>query len=117
MRNSAPNEALTDALLQYIDCNYHRGIAPRDVAAALHYSPFHLAHLAKRAVGSSVGALLVRRRIQAAADLLTQTSVPVSRIAWRVGFSSAGYFSRKFTQMMGMSPSRYRSAARTGTLL
>lgn len=117
MRSSAPKEALTEALLQYIDCNYHRAIAPRDVAAALHYSPYYLAHLVKRAVGFSVGALLVRRRIRAAADLLVQTGLPVARIAARVGFANVNYFSRRFSQVMGVSPSRYRRAARARALL
>ena len=46
--------------------------------------------------------------------LLRETERPVTEICLDVGFTSLGSFSRTFTHVIGMSPSAYREAWRTG---
>ena len=46
--------------------------------------------------------------------LLRETERPVTEICLDVGFASLGSFSRTFTRVIGMSPTAYRLAWRTG---
>jgi hypothetical protein len=46
--------------------------------------------------------------------LLRETERPVTEICLDVGFTSLGSFSRTFAHVIGMSPSAYREAWRTG---
>ena len=46
--------------------------------------------------------------------LLRETERPVTEICLEVGFTSLGSFSRTFAHVIGMSPSAYRQAWRTG---
>lgn len=102
---------LTQArILAYIDANYQRAIAPHDVARALNYSLSHLTHRTRALLGASIGDLLLQRRLNAARHLLSETTLPVSRIAVCVGFTDVAYFSRRFSQDVGMSPSQWRRA-------
>jgi hypothetical protein len=46
--------------------------------------------------------------------LLRETERPVTDICLDVGFTSLGTFSRTFNRVIGMSPTAYRQAWRTG---
>lgn len=106
---SSQRGALTpERILHYIEAHYHEPITPRDVAAALHYSLCHLTHVTQRTLGASPGDLLLRRRIAKARRLLQETALPVARIAARVGFTDLAHFSRRYSQVMGVSPTQYR---------
>jgi len=51
---------------------------------------------------------LIQYRLSRAAELLYTTEKPVSTIAEETGFTSAGYFCRKFKERYQMSPIEYR---------
>ena len=53
-------------------------------------------------------------QVEQACDLLEHTALPLTQIAARVGYADLPYFSRVFTASYGVSPSRYRAAARAG---
>ncbi|MNF17910.1 DNA-binding transcriptional activator FeaR [compost metagenome] len=44
-----------------------------------------------------------------ARDLLTATNQSVSSIASRAGYTNLAHFSRRFKQVVGMSPKDYRN--------
>lgn len=52
--------------------------------------------------------IISRVRIQAATELLTQTELTISEIAYRVGFNDPKYFSRVYKKMTGISPTEAR---------
>jgi transcriptional regulator GlxA family with amidase domain len=64
----------------------------------------------RAALGASPIEYLVRTRIRHARDLLQQTDLPVTEIAFECGFESADYFSRCFRNSTGLSPRAYRKA-------
>ena len=47
-------------------------------------------------------------RIEEAKRLLTTTTLPVTEISHRVGYSSVGSFSTRFATSVGVPPSTYR---------
>ena len=52
---------------------------------------------------------LRRMRLEAARELLANTSRPVTEIAFKVGFNSSQYFSTVFLQYTGVTPTGFRS--------
>jgi AraC family transcriptional activator FtrA len=61
------------------------------------------------ATGSAPGEWLVDARIEAAKDLLCETSRPIEEIATGVGLSSAHALRHHFRRRLGISPQKYRS--------
>jgi AraC family transcriptional regulator, transcriptional activator of pobA len=66
----------------------------------------------KRAAGLSPQAYLHREIMRDACELLASTGLPVSQIAFRLGFADPAYFNRFFTRQSGQSPGRYRHVLR-----
>jgi AraC-like DNA-binding protein len=112
---SDERELTPDRILQYIEAHFEEPIAPHDVAAALHYSLCHVAHVARRTLGVPVKDLIMRRRMEAARRLLEESDMPISHIAAQVGFADLAYFSRRFAQATGAPPTRWRKLHRQPT--
>ena len=55
---------------------------------------------------------LTRIRMQRAAELLAETSLPVREIAARVGYRQPAQFAKAFGRMHGAPPSRFRAERR-----
>ena len=55
---------------------------------------------------------LARIRMQRAAALLIETSMPVQAIATRVGYRQPAQFAKAFTRQHGVPPTRYRADRR-----
>ncbi len=60
-----------------------------------------------RLTGMTIHTFLVRRRVNAACDLLVRTSEGIKKIAERVGFTEPTLI-RQFRRITGMSPTKYR---------
>jgi transcriptional regulator GlxA family with amidase domain len=52
---------------------------------------------------------LARIRMHRAAELLAETSIPVSDIAARVGYRQPAQFAKAFARVYGVPPTRYRA--------
>jgi len=92
--------------------------APLDVETLAHeagYSAGHFIEVFEGAFGETPGRYRTRRRVERACDLLRSVNLTVTEICGLVGFTSLGTFSRRFSELVGCSPSAYqREAARRG---
>ncbi|WP_407159522.1 helix-turn-helix domain-containing protein [Bradyrhizobium sp. STM 3557] len=82
--------------------------AVADYAATLSVSPTHLSRLTKGATGHAASELIQERIIREARRNLVYTNLPVSTIAYALGFNDPAYFSRLFAGATGLSPRRFR---------
>jgi AraC-like DNA-binding protein len=98
---------------RYIREHLHEPITLADAAAAAFLSPSYLAHLLKRESGRSFGELLAEQRVDLACRLLAGTQRTITDIAASVGFQDEAYFSRRFRQLRGESPSQWRQSHRS----
>jgi AraC-like DNA-binding protein len=96
-------------VVDYIDRNYARPITLRHVAEAVGYSSCHLTHTFARATGTPVTAWIIRRRIEAAKELLSKGDASVAAVCQAVGFNDLCYFSRQFARHVGTRPGRFRA--------
>ncbi|GIG56766.1 AraC family transcriptional regulator [Longispora fulva] len=81
-----------------------------DMARVAMFSKFHFSRIFQRITGVSPGRFLSALRLQEAKQLLTSTSFNVTEVSLRVGYSSVGTFSSRFTRSVGLSPTTYRRA-------
>jgi AraC family transcriptional regulator len=79
-----------------------------DMARTAMFSKFHFSRVFQRVTGLSPGRFLSAVRLQEAKRLLSLTSLTVTDISHRVGYSSVGTFSSRFTSSVGLSPTKYR---------
>lgn len=86
-----------------------------DLAAAAQQarlSPFHFLRIFERVIGVTPHQYLVRVRLRRAARLLAADARPITDVAFDAGFGDLSNFVRSFRRAAGVSPRRFRQAAR-----
>ena len=96
---------------KYILQNLDQELSREDIAAHVFVSSGYLGRLFKRETGMSLSEFIFQERMKLAARLLSQTSLYVTAVAMRVGFSNFPYFSTQFKKYSGMTPVEYRRRA------
>ena len=84
-----------------------------DLADIAGLSVSRFAHLFAEHMSTSPQRYLEQKRLDRARDLLACTSLPIMQIASELGFSDQFYFSRRFRQANGMSPTAFRGIAQS----
>lgn len=79
------------------------------LARQIGLSAGHLDRLFVREIGLTPAAYLQRRRLNLATALLADSSIPVKKIAYDLGFSSPAHFSHWFRNARGKSPRQFRN--------
>ena len=85
-----------------------------DYAAALSITPTHLNRVTRAATGDTASHLILNRLIREARRNLAYTNLPVSTIAYTLGFEDPAYFSRVYAAATGRSPSAFRTQLHGG---
>jgi transcriptional regulator GlxA family with amidase domain len=83
-----------------------------EIAAKLHISHSHLAHLFKKELGVAPTHYVRVLRLQKARDLLESTFLSVKEIMSMVGFADFSHFVRDYKQEFGETPSQTRASMR-----
>ncbi|MFC0865980.1 helix-turn-helix domain-containing protein [Sphaerimonospora cavernae] len=105
------DDVITAAVLRVVESmqeNFGEPLTIDDMARTAMFSKFHFSRVFQRVTGLSPGRFLSAVRLREAKRLLTSTTLTVTDISHRVGYSSVGTFSSRFTGSVGLSPSRYR---------
>ncbi|MDN5550603.1 MAG: helix-turn-helix transcriptional regulator [Brevibacterium sp.] len=97
-----------------IDREFDRPLNVQELAAGVHMSAGHLSRGFKAAYGESPYSYLMTRRIERSMALIRRGDLSITDICFAVGFSSLGTFSTRFSELVGVSPSRYRSGVVEG---
>ncbi|MGE6675507.1 helix-turn-helix domain-containing protein [Bacillus pumilus] len=95
-------------ILQYIAEHYQQELTRKDLAHKMGFNESYFSTFFKKSVGMSVTDYIAQIRMDEAKKLLFKTDEQVQAIAQRVGYTDSLYFSRKFRQKTGRSPSQYR---------
>ena len=101
-------QVLAERFSDVMEAQFRSGQGIADYAAHLSITPTHLSRVCKDASGRPAHALLTERVMSEARRLLIDTDMPAREIADTLGFSSAAYFTRAFTQATGQPPSSFR---------
>ncbi|WP_375330552.1 helix-turn-helix domain-containing protein [Alicyclobacillus fastidiosus] len=98
-----------DEVLQFISHRFSENISVDMLADQVGLSSSRLSHIFKQQVGESIVECLIKLRLRHASRLLERTTEQISEIADLCGFQSPYYFTRKFRDHYGMSPTQYRN--------
>ena len=96
------------AAVEYIESHLESRLDLDQVAAAAHYSKYHLHRIFSEVVGISVHEYVRRRRLTEAAGKLTGACAPILDIALDCGYESQRAFTTAFREMYKLSPAEYR---------
>jgi AraC family transcriptional regulator len=96
-------------VLTLIEDRFAEPLTLSELAAQACLSEFHFSRLFRAATGLTPYRYLMRRRVQAAEELLMQWQDSLLGIALQVGFGSQANFIRAFRQFNGVTPSLYRA--------
>ena len=95
----------------YIKSHLHENITIEMLAQHLNLSTRYFRKLFTEKYGISPKEYIENKRWEKAATLLTTTNLTLSQIAEACGLTSAYYFSVRFKQHFGVSPSKYRKTS------
>lgn len=104
------NAISPDTLRRYIMENLQRKITVSDLAgvACLSVSRFH--EMFRDVTGTTPHQFLLQTRLDQAIQLLAGTTLTISEVSFRTGFSSQSALTNALTKHKGTTPSRLRSA-------
>ncbi|WP_193070542.1 MULTISPECIES: helix-turn-helix transcriptional regulator [unclassified Brevibacterium] len=97
-----------------IDREFDRPLNVEELAAGVHMSAGHLSRQFRAAYGESPYSYLMTRRIERSMSLIRRGDLSITDVCFSVGFSSLGTFSTRFSELVGLSPSRYRAGVVEG---
>ncbi len=93
---------------------YHEPLSLDTMADSAFLSRFYFSRLFRSKTGTSPGRFLTAIRLYKAKNLLLETDMSVTDVAYAVGYNSLGTFISRFTRSVGISPARYRWLAEHG---
>lgn len=100
------------AARRVIDECYGEYLTLEELSARVGRSKFHLSRVFRECYHVTPGAYLASVRLAHAAELLTNTNLPVLEVGRRTGFSNSTYFTSLFKKRFGCPPGEYRSLRR-----
>jgi AraC-like DNA-binding protein len=98
-----------EAAKSYLASKLSERITLDEVASAVNVSPFHFARIFQEHTGVPVHRYLLRLRLRAAMERLSEPSCDLTELALELGFSSHSHFSDSFRREFGRTPSEVRA--------
>ena len=98
------------AAFEYMNANLGENISLADLAGICNVSPAHFCRLFKNITGKTPIQYLTDIRLYEAEALLKNSDKSISQIACEVGIPDICYFSRKFKEQFGLTPSQVKSS-------
>jgi len=109
MKNHIDPQARMAAALAFVREHLHDcDLSPSLVAGHVGLDLPVFCRAFKRATGMTCTDYVALERIRVAKRLLTRQDLLVKEVAYRVGFENPNYFSRRFKEMEGRTPTSYR---------
>jgi AraC-like DNA-binding protein len=96
------------AVIDYIGGHYREPLTRSQIARAVGYNESYISHLFSGMLHTTVPEYIHTLRLYDAMEMLTQSDLPVTRIAAELGFGSIRNFNRVFQREMGESPRSFR---------
>lgn len=100
--------AVLRRVLALIDTQLDQPLTLAQLAAEAALSEYHFARMFRSSTGEAPHQYVMRRRMEAAQQLLQFSTLSLTEIALRCGFHSSSHFSNRFRQRHGMAPSAWR---------
>ena len=98
------------SLIEYMCAHLVDPITTDQLAVISCMSRFHFVRAFHATLGTTPHQYLIRLRMERARTLLTDTTLPIGKVARRVGYKSQSHFGARFHSLFGCTPTAYRKA-------
>ena len=98
-------------VLIYIDEHMGEKLDLATLASISCFSPYHFHRIMRAHLNESLGAYIIRQRMQTAAMLLSYSDTTVSDIAYRLGYETPSSLTKAFKNRFGVSPTEFREGS------
>lgn len=95
--------------VSYMESNYTDSISIDKLAALSNLSIRHFTRIFRDTYQTTPGNYILSLRMQHASQLLMNTALNISEVAFQSGFCDSNYFTRQFHKNFHMTPRQYRS--------
>ncbi len=95
-------------MLEFIRTNYRRRLSLEQIAASGGVCRSKCCRIFRRYLGRSPNEYLNSFRLEKGMELLRETGMSVTEIAYACGFGSPSFFTELFTRYKGCPPTAYR---------
>jgi AraC family transcriptional regulator of arabinose operon len=102
-------QVYVDHTLEFIEHNYHQNIKVQGIADYIGINRSYLTNCFKSVLNMSPQEYILNYRMAQASILLKNTSLPISEIAYKVGYDDALNFSKCFKKFYGINPTSFRN--------
>ena len=94
--------------LAHIEANLASKMDTKDLAKVVALSRSHFSRAFKRSLGFSPMEYVVVRRVERAKAMISGTREPLAEVALACGFADQAHLNRRFRDIVGISPGRWR---------
>lgn len=105
---SSCEDTIISHAIEYIRQNYKQKITVEEIANFCHCSVSYISRIFKKRTGVNLNVYINKVRIEFSKNYLLLTNSAIADIALNAGFDDPNYFSRVFTNMIGIPPTEFR---------
>jgi len=98
-----------NVVVDYINNHLDEELDLQKLAEMSSLSTYHFHRIMKAFLGETLGAYIIRVRLETAVRLLRYTDLPVEQIAYSVGYEMPSSLSKSFKQFYDITPLEYRN--------
>jgi AraC family transcriptional regulator len=95
-------------VLEFMEEHLAQNIALHELADLVQLSPYHFLRSFKQSFGEPPHRYWTRQRIERAKTLLADHRIPITEVAFDVGYGGTSAFSATFRRLTGLTPTEYR---------
>lgn len=96
-----------DQSILFMQKNIHENLKIKDLSIHVNLSESHLSKIFRNQTGSSPLDYFINLKMQEAIRLLTNQTLKIKEVAYRLGYNDPYYFTRIFTKHIGSSPGSF----------
>lgn len=105
---SSPNQERILGMMNFIRQHYAEKLTLSDIAASAGIGERECLRCFRKSLGKTPFGCIMEYRMNRAREMLSGTSLSITEIALRNGFSNSAYFAKIFRQNCGMTPGEFR---------
>lgn len=106
------DDDIAGQIKEFLKANIYQHVTLTDVTGALGFGKTYLSGIFKRVYGKGIMEYYTHMKMDEAKLLLREGKLTINQISDELSFSSPQFFSKRFTQIVHMSPRQYANAVK-----
>jgi AraC-like DNA-binding protein len=111
-RKISTEAEIVEAIQKLLATRFEQNPSLEQIAAELHYSPFHLCRIFRKHTGLGIRQYLNQLRLRASLEYIAEASMDLTILSLKLGFASHSHFTESFRKTFGTPPSSLKNSSR-----